>query len=99
MLLSPLSVSGLSRAGRGSGPHDVRAGIEVVATMILSHQWPVEGVASARCACGVQFGRPPGGNVFLNKFICFIGEEAKTENFIKYFLWEQNRVVQNPYNI
>ena len=61
MLLSPLSVSGLSRAGRGSGPHDVRAGIEVVATMILSHQWPVEGVASARCACGVQFGRPPGG--------------------------------------
>ena len=27
---------------------------------------------------------PPGGNVFLNKFICFIGEEMKTENFIKY---------------
>ena len=23
--------------------------------------------------------------MFLNKFICFIGEEAKTENFIKYF--------------
>ena len=34
---------------------------------------------------------PPGGNVFLNKFNCFIGEEAKTENFITYFLWESSR--------
>ena len=25
--------------------------------------------------------------MFLNKFNCFLGEEAKTEIFIKYFLW------------
>ena len=35
--------------------------------------------------------------MFLNTFNCFIGEEAKTKKFIKYFLWESSRNSEGKY--